>query len=213
VVPRTARCVVAGQPAHAESLWYALHGYGQLAESFARACLPLAGENRALAVPEGLSRFYVKGGAGPVGASWMTRDAREAEIRDYVGFLDGLHARLSGSDLARPVQVLGFSQGAATACRWAVLGTVRPRRLVLWGAGLPPDLDGAAARERLATADLVLVNGREDPYVEEGSVERDIEWLTRHGLAARSLWFEGGHRLDAEVLRELAGRPVSLGGL
>jgi predicted esterase len=203
-VPRTARCVVVGRPADAASLWYALHGYGQLAESFARACLPLTGEGRALVVPEALSRFYVKAGAGPVGASWMTRDARESEIRDYVGYLDAVHARIPGSGLGRPTHVLGFSQGAATACRWVVLGAVRPGRLVLWGGGVPPDLDADAARDRLRGVDLVLVNGRSDASLAEGSVERDVELLAGYGCTARAIWFEGGHRLDETVLRDLA---------
>jgi len=203
-VPRTARCVVVGPASTAGSLWYAMHGYGQLAESFARACLPLAGDDRALVVPEALSRFYLRSGAGPVGASWMTRDGRESEIRDYVGYLDAVHARLAGSDPARPVHVLGFSQGAATAFRWAVLGTVRPRRLVLWGGGVPPDLDTDRVGERLRPVEIVLVNGREDPHVTDASVERDVERLAATGLTARALWFEGGHRLDQVVLHGLA---------
>jgi len=203
-VPRTARCVVVGRPADASSLWYALHGYGQLAESFSRACLPLAGEGRALVVPEALSRFYTKAGAGPVGASWMTRDARESEIRDYVGYLDAVHARMSGAGPARPVNVLGFSQGAATACRWAVLGAVRPRRLVLWGGGVPPDLSADVAADRLRGVDLVLVNGHTDSLLAEGSVGRDLERLAGYGLTVTQIWFDGGHRLDETVLRDLA---------
>lgn len=205
VVPRTARCVVVGRPADADSLWYAMHGYGQTAESFAQGCLPLAGEGRALVVPEGLSRFYAKGGTGPVGASWMTRDSRDSEIRDYVGYLDAVHGRAAGSGTTKPVHVLGFSQGAATACRWAVLGAVRPRRLVLWGGGVPTDLDRDQTRERLATVDLVLVNGRRDHFLAEGAVERDVERLAGLGLAPTIIWFDGGHQLDAAILRDLAG--------
>jgi predicted esterase len=201
-VPRTARCVVVGAPSDAAAVWYALHGYGQLAEPFARNCLPLAGEGRALVVPEGLSRFYLRGGGGAVGASWMTREARESDIRDYVGYLDAVHAHLTGT--ARPAHVLGFSQGAATAYRWAVRGAVRPGRLVLWGGGVPPDLNGDRARERLAGVDVVLVNGRSDPHISGGAVERDIDRLLGLGLTARAVWFDGGHHLDAAALRSLA---------
>jgi predicted esterase len=134
----------------------------------------------------------------------MTRDARESEIRDYVGYLDAVHARLASSDPTRPVHLLGFSQGAATAFRWAVLGTVRPRRLVLWGGGVPPDLDTDRVGERLRPVEIVLVNGREDPHTTDESVERDVERLAATGLTARAVWFEGGHRLDQAVLHDLA---------
>jgi dienelactone hydrolase len=77
--------------------------------------------------PEALSRFYVDRGepaAGTparVGATWMTREDREAEIADYVRYLDrALDAAAGRPGAAAPaLGVLGFSQGAATACRWA----------------------------------------------------------------------------------------------
>lgn len=204
-VPRTARCVVVGRTADATTAWYALHGYGQTAEAFARECLPLAGGQRLLVVPEGLSRFYVRGGTGTVGASWMTRDARESEIRDYVGYLDALHARLPGPVRARTSHVLGFSQGAATAFRWAVLGVVRPVRLVLWGGGIPVDLSADQTAERLTGTDVVLVNGRHDRHVSHASIEADVSRLQAMGIPARVIWFEGGHRMDPEILGSLAG--------
>ena len=53
---------------------------------------------------------------GPIGASWMTREAREREISDYVAYLDEVALwirRELGCELAPTV--LGFSQGVATA--------------------------------------------------------------------------------------------------
>jgi predicted esterase len=203
-VPRTARCVVVGRTADATAEWYALHGYGQTAEAFTRDCLPLTGGTRLLVVPEGLSRFYVSGGTGPVGASWMTRDARDAEIRDYVSYLDAVHARLSDSVRARACHVLGFSQGAATAFRWVVLGAVRPVRLVLWGGGVPADLSDGQTRGRLTGVEVVLVNGRHDRHVGHASVEADASRLQAMGIPVRVIWFDGGHRMDPGVLGSLA---------
>ena len=99
-----------------------LHGYRQLARRFLRRFEPVAGDHRRIVAPEGLSRFYADPGRGrhgpasAVGASWMTREDRENEIRDYVAYLDQLwqHLRTDSPGRTRLV-VLGFSQGVATA--------------------------------------------------------------------------------------------------
>src|SRR5262245_55556445 len=153
-------------------IWYVLHGYGQLASRFGRHFDRLAGPARLIVAPEGLSRFYVGDGAGRVadrrvGASWMTREDRLAEIGDYVAYLDAVHAAVSRrAEGQRPqVTVLGFSQGTSTACRWVAQGVVRPQRLILWGGEVPPDVDLAGARERFAGVDLTLVVGRRDEFI------------------------------------------------
>ena len=76
-VARSARYVVLGEPSPAiDTLWFALHGYAQLARRFARHLAPLAGPSRLVVVPEALSRFYVETAAGGshaharVGATW-----------------------------------------------------------------------------------------------------------------------------------------------
>ena len=131
-VTRTARYHVLGD-AHGDwgTVWYALHGYAQLAGDFLRACRPLGAGGALVVAPEGLSRFYPEGGSGAVAASWMTSEDREAEIADTVGYLRTLDASLRPA--GREACALGFSQGAAAASRLVVLGGLRPRRLVLWG--------------------------------------------------------------------------------
>jgi predicted esterase len=184
-------------------VWYGFHGYGQLARGMAEDLLPLAAAHHVVA-PEGLSRFYTKGGGGRVGASWMTRDDREAEIADYVRYLDLVHEHVA-PPVDLPVRLLGFSQGAATACRWAAYGAAaRPDRVVLWGGDVPPDLDWERARERLRGVRFSLVNGAADPYMPRDAVEQSAERLRAQGVAVDLTWFEGGHHLDAAVVAGLA---------
>ena len=211
-VPRSARLVTAGPPpARAGSVWYGFHGYGQLARSLVRDLLPLA-ERHHVAAPEGLSRFYPKGGDGRVGASWMTRDDRETEIADYLRYLDLVHEHVRPPD-GVPVRLLGFSQGAATACRWAAYGTaVRPDRVVLWGGDVPPDLDWDRAAVRLRAIQFTLVNGNADPYMPADAVERSAQRLREQGVGVDLVWFDGGHHLDTAVLRGLATWDLPLPG-
>ncbi|MEO8227882.1 MAG: phospholipase [Gemmatimonadota bacterium] len=207
-VLRTARCVVLGSAAEPHSrCWYVLHGYGQLARQFAGSAALLVEGGGMLVAPEALSRFYrataevASHGAAPVGASWMTREGRDAEIADYVEYLDAVHRAVgaAGGDVA----VLGFSQGAATAARWATLGAIRPRHLVLWGGVEPDDLDDAA-RARLAGVRVTYVHGTRDRIADAEEMIRRADALTAAGGRAEVIKFDGGHRLDDGILSRLA---------
>jgi len=207
-VPRTARVATRGTPATAAIWWVVLHGYGQQADAFARHCAPLEGADRAVVAPEGLSRFYVDGldSHEEVGASWMTRIAREHEISDYVRYLDRVVERLPAGDAAPSIRVLGFSQGAATASRWALLGDTAVDRLVLWGGAPAHDLDLGAHADRLAAMDLTLVAGTDDPYVTPERRAAVRRRLAEHDVPVTVRTFDGGHRLDDALLSRLAGR-------
>ena len=187
-----------GDAASAREVWYVLHGYAQLADDFLQSCAALASPDRLLVAPEGLSRFYGKAFAQAPGASWMTRIDREAEIRDYVEYLDTLHETLA---LDVPVTVLGYSQGGATASRWAGLGRVRPQRLVCWAGEVAHDLPDPA--RSLAGVDLTFVFGTRDRIVSPDRKQALVDRLDAAGLAYRMLSFDGGHRMDDDTLRKL----------
>ena len=116
-IPRSARYFLAGDPGDdVREAWFVFHGYGPLADEFLAGFAEVDDGVRLIVAPEGLSRFYVEGGHGPVGASWMTKVARGEEIDDYVRYVDAVYAQVLG-DVAPPdvrVHALGFSQGAAT---------------------------------------------------------------------------------------------------
>jgi predicted esterase len=215
-VPRTARLWTVGDPA-ARDVWIALHGYGQLAEYFVRHFVPHAGtaSGRLVVAPEALSRFYLGssegggGGQARVGATWMTREDRAAEIRDYVRYLDlALDAVTAGREAGSwRLHVLGFSQGATTAVRWLhhrhAQGRAPAATLALWGGALPHDLDLAVDGAVLRATPLVLVVGDADPYV---TAEREAEHrrrLDEARIAYRHERYAGGHRLEAEPLGAL----------
>jgi len=201
---RTGRYHTLGDVARASELWFLLHGYGQSAADLLERCAALAAPQRALVAPEALSRFYLRGGRGPVGASWMTREEREHEIADTLGWLDRVADALTDAERPRQHAVVGFSQGAAAACRWAALGRTRVDRLVLWGSGVPPDLDLAQAQGRLRAMRVHLVRGHGDEAWAEQQLLDDSKRLAEHGVAHDSHPFEGGHELQGLVLRHLA---------
>ncbi|MDT8339876.1 MAG: hypothetical protein RQ751_00050 [Longimicrobiales bacterium] len=217
-VVRSARYALLGEPGpEVRELWIVLHGYRQLAARFLRRFRSLARPWRLLAAPEALSRFYLEDGPGrhgpgsPVGATWMTREDREAEIHDYVRYLDRFHDHVQGR-LAAPVPVLtlGFSQGCHTLARWVARGGVRPRWVVLWGEVLPADLEASPVGPGLRDARLVSVQGQEDALIPPAILSRQRHLAGRLGLELDERNHPSGHTLDAWVLaglaREFSGR-------
>jgi len=222
--PRTARLALLGPQPRADlhatgvllELWYVLHGYGELAVPFLENLPCTADGSRLIVAPEALSRHYAGrledriGKEVPIGASWMTKEAREDEIRDYLSYLTGLHIsiteRLGG--VAPPVTVLGFSQGGATSSRWVASGTTPIARHILWGCAVPPELEIANPHAPLRQADTLLVVGARDRFAPADVVARERERLDGSGFPYRAETFDGGHRLDDATLRRIVGQKL-----
>lgn len=191
-VTRSARCFTLG-PAAPNEAWVVLHGYGQLAARFLCGLAPLARPDRLLVAPEGLSRHYLDGGSGRVGASWMTKEDREAEIRDYLAYLEQVRTELAPPV---PLTILGFSQGVATAARWAVATVPAPVRLIAWGGLLPEDVPAAA----LARVRVTCVVGERDEWATPDRVEAQAAQLRPTGVTIDVHRFAGGHEIPSQAL-------------
>lgn len=202
-VEKTARFFVLGPDEPVGRLW-ALHGYGQLPQYFLRRFESAAAAGWQVVAPEGLHRFYVQGTSGRVGASWMTREEREADMADYVRFLDQIHSHLPPSP--GPELLLGFSQGVATAARWACRGRARFDALIHWSGVFPPDLDMESELPRLHGVPSYVALGDEDPFFDESLLQRTQTAFEASGIEHEIIRFSGGHAVDAEALGLLLSR-------
>ena len=214
-VGRTARYYTLG-PEHGtpRELWFVLHGYGVLAESFIGVFATIDDGTRLIVAPEALNRFYtvrVSGTAAaerPVGATWMTREDRDHEIDDYVAYLDDVatdvRARLTSSGGGPRVIVLGFSQGTATAARWLTRGSVRAEALVLWGGFLPPELELARDDHPLRRVPLTFVYGTRDELATPELVEQEERRLAEAGLTYSLRRYDGRHAIPRAEVPALA---------
>jgi len=204
-VSRTARYFTLGSPERAQDVWFCCHGYGQLAARFLERFRPLEAKHRCIVAPEGLSRFYLTESPTErrVGASWMTREDRLHEIADYVRYLDAVYGKVVPPRAG--VTALGFSQGAATVCRWVAMGSARVDQLIVWGGEIPPDLDLTEDRaaERLRTSHLTLVYGTRDEFFTPKIVAATESRLREHDILYELIPFDGGHEIHDPTLREL----------
>ena len=205
-VPRSARYCTAGGGGAVQEVWFLLHGYSMLAERFIRWFSPAAAPDRLLVAPEALNLYYRNAREKRVGATWMTSEDREAHIGDYVRYLDLVRREVLGAlGAAARHEVHGFSQGAATACRWVAFGENVPARLVLWGGLTPHDMDLSAHSARLSDAHLTLVIGDRDEYIPRAQVEAEEEKLKQAGVRYELRMFRGGHVIPWPEVRRLSG--------
>ena len=204
-ITRTARYFTLGDPARAQHIWFALHGYGQLAATFLGYLATLDTGSRLIVAPEGLSRFYLDQGRGPIGASWMTKEDREHEIADYVSYLDALYDAVRSQTPATARScLLGFSQGVATAGRWLDRGRSAHDAYCFWAGSLPAELDLSNPPPALAGRRVALAIGHRDEFLPQDWLERESTRLAPVAGEVRQFPFHGGHRLDRTVLGEIA---------
>ena len=204
-VPRTARYYTLGTPSErTRELWVVCHGYGQLARYFLRHFAVLDDGATVVVAPEGLSRFYLDGFSGRVGATWMTKEDRLSEIEDQSAYLNLLLQELLGQLPADVrVHVLGFSQGGATVCRWLAANKVPCQHLVLWAASFPEDIAFESGETAFANMKVDVVYGTQDEFITPEKLQNQQEIMKRLGLSPQVYTFEGGHTLSSDLLLKL----------
>ncbi|MBD2700745.1 phospholipase [Spirosoma sp. BT702] len=206
-VRRTARYYTLGElTSQTKNIWFCLHGFGQLARYFSRKFESLVNEETVVIVPEGLSRLYLNGEFQRVGASWLTREAKDEEIADFLAYLNTLYDRILKGQAPKQfhITLLGFSQGGATACRWLNDGHIRANRLILWAGFFPNGLTDVIDSAKLTSVDMHYVYGKQDEYF---NLLDDVDaYLLRMQEEVPNLQitdFVGGHRVEPEILHKL----------
>ncbi|MCF8464808.1 MAG: hypothetical protein K9G41_08200 [Flavobacteriales bacterium] len=205
-VPRTARyfSLNSVQPT-TKNIWIVLHGYGQLAEYFIKHFEDLNPEENFIIAPEGLSRFYVDGLMGRVGASWMTKEDREEEIKDQSNYINAVlkDSGVDPTNTSYRFVVLGFSQGTATAVRWFAKNKIRPSQLVLWAGSFPHDIDSAELSDIFTDLPVHFVYGNEDQFLKNVNIDEKTAELEKMGMKLKPWTFEGKHVMDKPTLAKI----------
>jgi predicted esterase len=203
-VPKTARYFLSAEPtAKVNEVVFVCHGYAQLASEFLEGFSSLESEHRLFVAPEGLHRFYQRGGYDKVVASWMTKEDRLDDIADYILWLDQCAADvLSQCPPDVKITVLGFSQGAATVSRWAAFGMTQIDHLILWCGFFPPDLP---AENKAKCKMLTVVTASNDKYMDEATEKKNLAIVESIFATYKHVRFEGGHELHAGTLSDVLG--------
>jgi predicted esterase len=199
-VSKTAIYHTKGNIKTAKTIWIVLHGYGMLAEFFIEKFLPILNDNTCIIAPEGLSKFYSKGFHGRVGATWMTKKDRNYEIEDYINYLNQLYETILSKNNSKDVKinVVGFSQGGATASRWIADGKVTPTNFILWSSAFPDEMKFEPFEKEVNT---FLLYGDNDVFNTSGRMKSQEAFLKNAQLNFQLITFVGGHDIPHEVLK------------
>lgn len=205
IFPYEAHYAISHEPTGLErELWVVLHGYGQLSEFFLRKFLPFDSADCLILAPEGTNYGYLKGFQGKVGANWMTKYQREKAIQNNHRYLDLLlEDVLSRFTIPPKIHILGFSQGAATATRWASCLAFPVQTLVLWAGGFAHDLELNLAKSQFSNTRIIMVSGDRDEFLTSESQKKQEEMLQGIDKEAVHLKFKGGHELPAEIVQKV----------
>lgn len=195
---KTFRYFTHGDISTAKKVIYVLHGYGQLAEYFLNNFQNLDSEYFIVA-PEGMHRFYIKGTSGRVGASWMTKEARNQDIQDTIQWLDNLDKEINSKNNFEKKIILGFSQGGATAARWDSLGKINADTIIYWASVFPPDLESQISDKRNLNQNKYFIIGNKDEYFTDDQRENVLEYYSQNSF--KTLVFEGKHSINFDTLK------------
>lgn len=187
-----------------DTVIFVLHGYGMPAAKFIEEFNGLDKENALIVAPEALSRFYTKGFYGNIGASWMTSQDREHEIQDYINYLDEVYIDVINK-LTKKEKIIfiGFSQGGATAARWAASGKSKADSLIIHSSDIPKDTDFSKLKYKTDYMKIYCVYGNEDKEIRKENFENSIKLLKEKEIVFEQYEFSGGHRVDIETIRKI----------
>ncbi|NUM49998.1 MAG: phospholipase [Flavobacteriales bacterium] len=201
---RTARYYTLGELNHnTKTIWIVLHGYMQSARFFIKQFKELKNDTAFIVAPEALSRAYVNGVSGKVGASWMTKEERENEIADYIFYLNTLSKHiLVNAPKSCAIRLLGFSQGVSALCRWYAQSEINAQQIILWCGTFPADMPLYKGQKQWKNVHLVSASN--DSYISSEKTEEQKTLLTSLGINYTEHPFEGKHEIETELLRQIA---------
>lgn len=178
---------------------YVLHGYGQLSKYFIRNFESIS-DDYLIVAPEGMHRFYLKGSNGRVGASWMTKEAREVDIQDNINWLNDLDNEISSQYKIEERLIIGFSQGGATAIRWKMNAKNSFNKTIIWASEFPPDMEPKMDQLRNETENYFVI-GNQDEYFDEDQQNKLISLYKSVDFKIST--YLGPHEIDSKVLLQL----------
>jgi len=185
-----------------KEVWFLLHGYAQTGEEFLNSFNRLLSDSNFLIAPEALNKFYFRGFSGKIGASWMTSEDREIEINDYLYYLNLLYDTFDFPEGVK-INLLGFSQGTATATRWFVSSRIKFEKIILWGGGIAKELIDKSNVEKFNSVSIKILHGDRDAFLIPQKLETLKNVLTEAEIKYEIIEYKGKHEISPELFEKL----------
>ena len=191
-----------------KKVWMVFHGYAMLSEFFIKKFEILNDGETLIIAPEALNRFYITEDFSRVGASWMTKLERENDIIENNQYIESLFQKVT-KDIGHSnfqLNVLGFSQGSATACRWIFSANNKVNNFIVWAGDIPKDSLTAENKSKWNSLNIFLVFGTKDPLITTDLSLKFQKRISEYKLNFDLVEYDGDHRIFPKVLKEVSGK-------
>lgn len=186
-----------------ERVWLVFHGYGQLAHYFIKKFEILDPEKNFIIAPQGLSKYYLNGFYGRVGASWMTKEDRLTDIQNQYSYIDSV-LKDAGDISTKKLIYFGFSQGTATMGRYAGHAKIPFEKMVIWAGTFPPDIESQEYDFLTRREEISYFTSKQDPFFKPEMVDTQNEVISKiFGMPPLLKWYEGEHTVIPELLKTI----------
>jgi predicted esterase len=201
-VSKTARYYTLGElNENTRQVWIVIHGFRQSAKSFITEFEPLANNTNFFIAPEALNRFYSDKQGTETVATWMTRDDRLNEIKDYINYLEALYLHFDLNNFKGQITALGFSQGASTLTRWLDKTKNRIDRAIVYAGEVAPELLPLSESSGLKRTHNFYICGMQDKFFTPAKLILARE--AYQALHFTKISFEGKHEINVEALKKI----------
>jgi predicted esterase len=189
-----------------KKVWMVFHGYAMLSEFFIKKFNVLNDGKTLIVAPEALNRFYITENFSRVGASWMTKEDRENDILENNRYIESLYRKVVEQigHLNFELNVLGFSQGSPTGCRWVFSSPINVKNLLIWAGDIPKDTLIEKNKSKWADLNTYLVMGKKDQLITKELSDKFEKIISDYGLNYSLVRYEGDHRIFPDVLKSIA---------
>ena len=104
------------------------------------------------------------------------------------------------------LNILGFSQGGSTACRWALNEKFNINSICFWGSDIPKECLTEKYRNRWSTMKISIIIGKEDTLIPLEYREKFRDLINDYELNYSLVEYDGDHRIIEDVLIDYANK-------
>ncbi|WP_420574096.1 alpha/beta hydrolase [Kordia sp.] len=187
-----------------KNVWFVCHGIGFLSRYFIKYFNELNSEENYIIAPQASSKYYLKNEYKHVGASWLTKENTEAEIKNVMANLNAIyHAEKIPDDIQ--FFVLGFSQGVSVALRWISRFQISCDKLIIYAGSIPKELtkEDFTFLNPSKTKVLNIVGLQDEYFTEERMLQEHEKMQLLFGNNYIFKTFQGTHKVSRDALKML----------
>ena len=97
------------------------------------------------------------------------------------------------------LNVLGFSQGGAAACRWVFSSPIKFNNLILWAGDIPKDTLTVENKKKWSTINTHLIMGTQDFLIPEEMKAQFEDLIKKYGINYSLTKYDGGQLRNPET--------------